>query len=138
MAYRTLLANKNSCKGACKLQEPKDVINHWSASEWMKNDSFFHSHKKYKGFCNANWRHWKLLTCNVLKCILFYFIIRCTKEPNPFKCHSNQFTSIKWNIELKLVHHVVPLICNHFNNQNVNIMYSKFKTLIYHKSYHDI
>jgi hypothetical protein len=44
MAYWTLLANKNSSKGTCKLQEPKNVINHWSASEWMKNDSFFHSH----------------------------------------------------------------------------------------------
>jgi hypothetical protein len=91
MAYWTLLANKNSCKGRCKLQEPKDVIN----QNECKMIPFFIHIKNINDFVMQIEDIEILLTCNVLKCILFYFTIRCTKGPNRFKYYSNQFISIK-------------------------------------------
>jgi hypothetical protein len=62
----------------------------------MKNDLFFFIHiKNINDFVMQIEDIEKLLTCNVLRCSLFYFIIQCTKEPNPFKYYSNQFISIK-------------------------------------------
>lgn len=69
MAYWTLLANKNSCKGRCKLQEPKDVIN----QNECKMIPFFIHIKNINDFVMQIEDIEILLTCNVLKCI--YFIL---------------------------------------------------------------